>query len=174
MSEEDIQKIIRIAKTDIRGTKRIGDALTAIKGVGTRYADAIVHTTGIDSDRKIGALSKKEREQLEEAIKSPEEQGIPVFMRNRRKDRETGEDKHLIGADLELANEFDVRRLKEADTYRGWRHELGLPVRGQKTQSSFRTGAKVGVSRAKVQAEAEEESKSESEAEGSEESGEEE
>ncbi|MDY6770938.1 MAG: 30S ribosomal protein S13, partial [Candidatus Nanohaloarchaea archaeon] len=144
-------------KTDIDGNKRIGDALTAIKGVGDRYAHAIAEVTDYDTDKKIGALSKEDRDQLAEIISDPDRNDIPGYLRNRRKDHETGEDKHLIGPDLELKEEFDIRRLKETDTYRGWRHKKGLPVRGQKTQSSFRSGAKIGVSRERVQSEAEEE-----------------
>jgi small subunit ribosomal protein S13 len=62
---------------------------------------------------------------------------------------------HLIESDLELKKEFDIRRLKEIDSYKGWRHTIGLPVRGQKTKSSFRSGGKIGVSRARIQDEAE-------------------
>ncbi|MFB6294984.1 MAG: 30S ribosomal protein S13, partial [Candidatus Nanohaloarchaea archaeon] len=47
------------------------------------------------------------------------------------------------------------RRYKEIGSYRGKRHEMGLPVRGQKTQSSFRSGEKIGVERERVQEEAE-------------------
>ncbi|MFB6245262.1 MAG: 30S ribosomal protein S13, partial [Candidatus Nanohaloarchaea archaeon] len=107
-----------------------------------------------DTDTKIGSLSDEEIDQIEETIKNPDENGIPAWLRNRRKDRETGEDIHLITSDLELKQEFDVRRYKEIDSYRGWRHEIGLPVRGQKTKSSFRSGSKIGVSRARLQEEA--------------------
>ncbi|MDY6777954.1 MAG: 30S ribosomal protein S13 [Candidatus Nanohaloarchaea archaeon] len=156
MAEDNVQQIVRLAKTDINGTKSIGDALTAVKGVGRRYADAVAQASDFDQERKIGALSEEERDELEEVIQNPDEYGIPAFLRNRRRDRETGEDLHVIGADLELKHEFDIRRLKETGTYRGWRHKMDLPVRGQNTQSSFRSGAKIGVSRARVQEEAEE------------------
>jgi len=157
MGDDDIAQIVRIARTDIRGHKSIADALTAIKGVGNRYAHAVAQVTDYDTEQKIGALSKEERDSLQEVIENPDEHGIPTYLRNRRKDRETGDNKHVIGADLDLIEEFDIRRLKETDTYRGWRHKLGLPVRGQKTQSSFRTGSKIGVSRSRVQEEAAEE-----------------
>ena len=89
--------------------------------------------------------------QLEEELKNPD---LPEWLLNRRNDRETGEDQHLIESDLELKQEFDIRRLKEIDSYKGWRHKLGLPVRGQKTKSSFRSGSKVGVDTAAIKEEA--------------------
>lgn len=157
MTDDNIQQIVRIARTDINGNRTIGKALTAINGVGERFAGAIAHVSEYDSDRKIGALTEDERDGLEEIIKEPQEYDIPAFLRNRRRDHETGEDRHLSGADLELREEFDIRQLKESGTYRGWRHKMGLPVRGQKTQSSFRSGAKIGVSRSRVQEAAAEE-----------------
>ena len=104
----------------------------------------------------IGNLDDEEIDEIEEAIKNPDQLDVPAWLRNRRKDRETGEDLHLIEDDLDLKQQFDIRRLKEIDSYKGWRHEIGLPVRGQKTQSSFRSGAKIGVSRARIQEEASE------------------
>ncbi len=150
----ELQEIIRLANTDIDGTKRIEDAIQDVKGVGYAYANAVVGSLEFDPETRIGTLTDDEIESIEEVIKNPEEAGIPEWIRNRRKDRETGDDKHLIGPDLTMTEEFDIRRLKNINTYRGRRHELGLPVRGQKTQSSFRSGDKVGVQRERVQEEA--------------------
>ncbi|MDY6769075.1 MAG: 30S ribosomal protein S13 [Candidatus Nanohaloarchaea archaeon] len=152
----DVQEIVRIADTDVDGTKRIADAIQDVKGVGDAYANAVQRNLSFDPDTRIGALADDEREQIEEAMRSPDDIGVPSWARNRRKDRETGDDRHVIGADLDLAEEFDVRRYKEIGTYRGKRHEMGLPVRGQQTQASFRSGEKIGVERERVQEEAEE------------------
>ncbi|MFB6076548.1 MAG: 30S ribosomal protein S13 [Candidatus Nanohaloarchaea archaeon] len=151
----DVQEIIRIANTDIDGTKRIADAIQDITGVGDAYANAVVANIDYDPETRIGALADDDLERIREVIESPEESGIPKFLRNRRKDRETGDDKHLIGADLMMKEEFDIRRMKEMESYKGRRHEMGLPVRGQQTQASFRSGEKVGVERERVQAAAE-------------------
>ncbi len=157
----ETRQIVRIARTDIDGTKPIGKAIGSLPGVGDMYGNAVSKVLEYDSDKKIGDLDDEEIDEVEEIIKNPDEAGIPEWIRNRRKDRETGEDKHLIGDDLELKEEFDIRRLKEIESYKGWRHEIGLPVRGQKTKSSFRSGAKVGVSRARLQKEAAEEAEDE-------------
>ncbi|WEL19915.1 30S ribosomal protein S13 [Candidatus Nanohalococcus occultus] len=150
----EVREIVRIARTDIDGTKPIAKAIRSLSGVGDMYGNAIAKVLEFDTETKIGSLSDEEIDQIEETIKSPEEAGVPAWVRNRRKDRETGEDRHLIGSDLELRKEFDIRRYKEIGSYVGWRHEIGLPVRGQKTKSSFRSGSKIGVSRARLQEEA--------------------
>lgn len=154
----ETKEVVRMARTDIDGTQPVGKAITSLAGVGDMYGHAVAKTLEVDEETKIGDLGEEEIDEIEELIRNPEEAGIPEFLRNRRKDRETGEDDHLIGSDLELKQEFDVRRLKEIDSYKGWRHEIGLPVRGQKTKSSFRSGSKVGVSRARLREEAAEES----------------
>ena len=64
---------------------------------------------------------------------------------NRRKDIESGETKHLIGSELELQKEFDIKRLKKIRSYRGLRHALGQPVRGQRTRSHFRAKKRKAV-----------------------------
>lgn len=150
----ETREIVRIARTDIDGTKPVANALRSLKGVGDMYGNAVATVLDVDSDTQIGSLDDEEIDNIEETIKNPEENGIPKYLRNRRRDRETGEDLHLITSDLELKTEFDIRRYREIDSYRGWRHEIGLPVRGQKTKSSFRSGSKIGVSRARLQEEA--------------------
>lgn len=150
----ELKEVVRIARTDIDGTQPVAKAVTSLRGVGDMYGHAVSKKLDVDEDTKIGELDEEKIEEVEEAIKNPEELDIPEWMRNRRKDRGTGDHDHLIGSDLELKQEFDIRRLKEIDSYKGWRHEIGLPVRGQKTKSSFRSGAKVGVSRARLREEA--------------------
>ncbi len=159
----ETREVVRIARTDIDGTKPVAKALGSLQGVGEMYGNAVVQAMDMETDTRIGDLEDDEIDEIEEAIKNPEDVGIPTWLRNRRKDRETGEDLHLIGSDLELKQEFDVRRLKEAGTYKGWRHSIGLPVRGQKTKSSFRSGAKIGVSRARLKEEAAEAAEEEEE-----------
>jgi len=129
-------------------------ALRGLKGVGDMYANAISKSIDVEEDQRLGDLSEEKIDEIEEMIKNPEELNLPNWLRNRRKERDTGENNHLIESDLELKEEFDIRRLKEIGSYKGWRHEIGLPVRGQKTKSSFRSGSKIGVSRARLQEEA--------------------
>lgn len=153
--EEQVKEVVRIARTGINGTQPVGKALTALKGVGDMYANAVATSMELE-DVKIGTLDDEKIDNIEEKLQNPEELELPDWIRNRRKDLETGDNKHLIESDLELKEEFDIRRMKEIDSYKGWRHEQGLPVRGQKTQSSFRSGSKIGVSRARIQEEASE------------------
>ncbi|PSG98807.1 MAG: 30S ribosomal protein S13 [Nanohaloarchaea archaeon SW_7_43_1] len=150
----ETQQIVRIARTGVGGAKPVSKALTGLKGVGDMYANAVSQKLDIDADQTLGDLSEDKIDEIEEIIKNPDQIDLPTWVRNRRKERDTGEDNHLIESDLELKEEFDIRRMKEINSYKGWRHEIGLPVRGQKTKSSFRTGSKIGVSRARLQEEA--------------------
>ncbi len=149
----ETKEVVRIARTGIDGTKPVGKALTALKGVGDMYANAVAEKMGYRSE-KIGDLSDEKIEEIEEKLQNPEQLELPEWIRNRRKDRESGENQHLIESDLELRKEFDIRRYKEIGSYRGWRHKIGLPVRGQKTKSSFRSGSKIGVDTASIKEEA--------------------
>ena len=71
-------------------------------------------------------------------------------MMNRRKDYEDGKDKHLLTSSLDLQKELDIKRLKKIRSYRGLRHALGQPVRGQRTKSHFRKNKTVGVQKKKA------------------------
>ena len=108
---------------------------------------AICSVAGLNPHSKLGSLSEKEIEKLEEIIRNPGKFGIPSFLFNRRKDRESGKDLHLISSELDIARKFDIQRMIELRTYKGIRHMLGLPVRGQRTRSTFRKGRTVGVIR---------------------------
>ena len=136
------EELIRILSTDIPVEKRVYAGLTRIKGISWSFSNAICNALGIDKSKKIKELSEKEIESISEFIKKP---NIPKFMLNRRNDFETGSSEHLITADLELRKEFDIKRLKKIKCYKGVRHILGQPVRGQRTKSHFRKNKAVGV-----------------------------
>ena len=141
--------IIRIVQTDIPGDKKVLTGLTYIKGIGWSVSNAICKILGLDENKEVRELSKEEIEKIMHFLENPE---LPNFLKNRRKDFETGEDHHLITARLDMAKEFDIRRLKKIRSYRGLRHALGQPTRGQRTKSHFRTKGKkkaVGVKKNK-------------------------
>jgi small subunit ribosomal protein S13 len=141
MQAKNEERIVRILSKDIEGGMKIYPGLTKIKGVSWAVSNATCQVLGIPKTKKIGELSDSEIKKISEFIKSPK---VPNFIFNRRKDLETGEDKHLIGVDLELKNEFDIKRLKKIKSYRGLRHALGLPLRGQRTRSHFRKNRRRG------------------------------
>ncbi len=143
MPERETGKIIRIMQTDIPGEKQLYVGLAKIKGVSWSFSNALCNKLCLDKKRKIEALSSEEIQKIEEFIKNP---SLPAFLLNRRKDFDTGKDLHLLGTDLELRKDFDIKRLKKIRSYRGLRHALGQPVRGQRTRSHFRQkGKAVGV-----------------------------
>lgn len=148
---DNVKGIIRIADVDIIGTKTVFNGLRKIKGVSFMFCNAICNHLNLDKVRKIGTLNDDEVKTIENLIDNPNE--LPQWILNRKNDYETGKNLHLTGADLTLSKEVDIKRLKKIKSYRGLRHAIGQPVRGQRTRSHFRTGTSVGVQRkaAKVQ-----------------------
>ena len=146
----EFKHIVRMAGKDLSGKKRVQLALSDIKGVSVTYARATVYIAGIDPTVKLGDLSKEQVEQLENIIKNPSQYGFPNWMLNRRKDYETGKDIHLIGTDVDIAVRSDIGRERRIRSRHGIRHELGLPVRGQRTRTTGRQGLTVGVKRKEI------------------------
>ena len=147
---EQVKGIVRISGTDVKGETQLFISLQKIKGVGGSLANAVCRVHRFDRNRKIGTLTDKEIKKIEETLKNPTKFGIPSWAFNRRKDLETGEDKHIVGPDLKFTQEQDVKRMIRIKSYKGVRHMFGLPVRGQRTRSSFRKGRTVGVVRKKM------------------------
>jgi len=147
---EEIRYIVRIAGKDLDGNLPIFMALTGIKGVGMRMGRIASYIfekeNKIGFDSKIGMLTEEQDKKLEEIIMHPEKYSIPKWAFNRRKEFETGIDRHAIMNDLDFALRKDLQRLNEIKSYRGLRHSWGLTVRGQKTRSTHRgKGGVVGV-----------------------------
>ncbi|MBI3334235.1 30S ribosomal protein S13 [Candidatus Pacearchaeota archaeon] len=134
--EDEHETLVRIFGYDIPGSKQVYVGLTRIKGISWSIANAACILLKLPRSKKIVELSKDEIKKIEDFLtKLP----VPDFMKNRRKDIETGETSHVYGSTLDMRREFDVKRLKEMKSYKGIRHALRLPVRGQRTRSHFRT-----------------------------------
>ncbi len=136
--------LIRILSTDIPGNMNVYSGLTKIKGISWSFSNVLCNKLEIDKGKKISDLSKEEINKIKIFVENGD---ISNFILNRRKDRETGENNHLLGSDLELKQEFNIKRLKKIRSYRGWRHATGRPARGQRTKGNFRKRKTVGVSK---------------------------
>ena len=147
MAEQEFKHMVRITRKDVDGNSTIVTALTEIKGVGKAFALAICKVLDLDQEQQIGYIDEDSVNKIEEVLENPQEYGIPEWLLNRRLDYETGETKHLIESDLNMTLRDDLNRMKKVRSYKGKRHEVGLPVRGQRTKSTFRHGSSVGVSR---------------------------
>ncbi|MCD6206892.1 MAG: 30S ribosomal protein S13 [Methanosarcinales archaeon] len=145
----EIQHLVRIANADLDGHKSVQYALTGLKGIGIRTARILADDAKIDPTETIGSLNNAKLEKLRKSIEDFENV-VPWWMLNRRRDPLTGDDKHLTGVDLMLAVTDDINIMKKTHSYKGIRHDHGLRVRGQRTRSTGRTGATVGVSRKRV------------------------
>ena len=144
--EQNDVTLVRVLGKDIRGDTKVSQALTKINGISWTFANAICKILKLNKQQRIQDVSKEEMVVIEEFIKNPE---VPGFLKNRQKDFEDGEDKHIGGMDLKLRKEFDIKRLKKIRSYKGIRHAANLPVRGQKTKSNFRRNRKKSVAAAK-------------------------
>lgn len=133
--DEREELLVRVAGYDIPGSKQLLVGLTRIKGVGWGISNAACLKLKIPKEKKVSDLTKDEIKKIEEFLKNPD---IKDFMKNRRKDEESGETTHVIGTDLEMRKDFDIRRMKKIRSYKGIRHTSGQPVRGQRTRSHFR------------------------------------
>ncbi len=142
------KQIVRILETDITGEKQILMALTRITGVGFSLSNAVCNVLNIDKAKQIGDLTDQELKSIENLIRKPDQ--LPKWMYNRRKDFDTGADQHLLNVDLKIAKENDIKRMKKIKSYKGIRHAMGQPVRGQRTRSHFRKGRTLGVKKTKV------------------------
>jgi ribosomal protein uS13 len=139
----------RKLRSQVDGNAKIEYGLTQIRGIGRRFAQAIVRVAKIDINLRIGAIPEKDLNRIEEIIVDPITNGIPAWMVNRKKDLVTGENLHIIGNRLELSVRRDIDRMKRIRSYKGVRHHRGLKVRGQRTKSTGRHGLVVGVIRKK-------------------------
>ncbi len=147
---EGATSIIRIAGRDINGNFKMVRGLMQIKGIGYGMARAIAmsyeNEYKISQETALKDLTDPQVAQLEGMIKEPQKlKNIPRFMLNRRRDSETGEDIHVVGVDLTVKTRQDIDNMIKIQTWRGHRHQYGQKVRGQRTRSTGRTGATIGV-----------------------------
>lgn len=135
---KELKAIVRVANVDFDGNRAVGHQLTNIKGVGMNYAHLLCVVLKIDEDKKAGELNEQELAKIEDALTSPAKYGVPAWMMNRRSDPETGVSGHLFGSTLTFTRDNDIKLMRKIRSYKGVRHGLGLPVRGQSTKSNFR------------------------------------
>lgn len=107
----------RIAGVDLPRDKRIEIALTYIYGIGLTTSQKLLADSGINPDTRTRDLTEDEVIKLRDAI-----------------------DKNVVvEGDLRREQSLNIKRLVEIGCYRGRRHRLGLPVRGQNTKNNART-----------------------------------
>ncbi len=145
VENKEFRHIVRIGEADLHGAKRLLPSLRNIKGISFSLASAVCTVTGIDGSMRVGDLTNEDIKKLEDAVRNPKKYNIPTWALNRRKDLATGEDKHVVGSDLRFQKDQDIKHLKKIKCYKGIRHSLGLPVRGQRTKNNFRHGKTIGV-----------------------------
>ncbi|HLO89668.1 MAG TPA: 30S ribosomal protein S13 [Lentimicrobium sp.] len=107
----------RIAGIDIPKNKRGEIGLTYIYGIGRSTAKRILHTAGIDVNKKVQDWNDDEQNAIRTLIS----------------------DEIKVEGALRTEVQTNIKRLMDIGCYRGIRHRLGLPVRGQSTKNNART-----------------------------------
>ena len=147
--KQELKYFVRIANTDLDGNKSVYHSLTKIKGINFMFSNAICNTAKIEKTKKTGYLTEQETVMIDDIIKEPSKFRIPAWLFNRKRDPEDNTDRHLTGSSLTFTQDNDIKMMKKIKSYKGVRHSLGLPVRGQRTKSNFRKnkGKVLGVKR---------------------------
>ena len=107
----------RIAGVDLPREKRVEIGLTYIYGIGKSKSQEIIKKTGINPDTRVRDLTDDEVAKLRDVI----DKG------------------YVVEGDVRRAVSLNIKRLMEIGCYRGRRHKMGLPVRGQRTKTNART-----------------------------------
>ena len=107
----------RIAGVDIPGNKQVWVSLQYIYGIGRTLSQRILAQSSISPDTKVNDLTEDEVNRLRELI-----------------DRE-----YSVEGELRKEINFNIKRLIEIGSYRGFRHRRSLPLRGQRTRTNART-----------------------------------
>ena len=106
----------RIAGVDIPNHKRGVIALTYIYGVGKSRAQQVLDKAGVSEDKKVSEWNDEEIGKIREAVGS-----------------------FKIEGELRSEVQLNIKRLMDIGCYRGIRHRVGLPLRGQRTKNNSRT-----------------------------------
>ncbi len=107
----------RIAGVDLPREKRVEIGLTYIFGIGRVKSNEILKVTAVNPDTRIRDLTDDEISKIREVI----------------------DNDHKVEGDLRREVALNIKRLTEIGCYRGRRHRMGLPVRGQNTKNNSRT-----------------------------------
>ena len=106
----------RIAGIDIPKNKRGVISLTYIFGIGRSRAEKILSAAKVDEGKKVSDWSDSDISKIREAVGT-----------------------YTIEGELRSENQLNVKRLMDIGCYRGIRHRIGLPLRGQKTKNNSRS-----------------------------------
>lgn len=108
---------IRIVGVDLPQNKRGEIALTYIYGIGRSAANSILTKAQVDRDIKVKDWTDEQAARIREIIST----------------------EYKVEGDLRSEVQLNIKRLMDIGCYRGIRHRLGLPVRGQSTKNNART-----------------------------------
>ncbi len=107
----------RVIGIDIPDNKRLEISLTYIYGLGRKLSNDVITLLGLDPNMRANRLTEDQIAQLNNLLQS----------------------QFVVEGDLRRKVQNNIKRLISIHSYRGMRHRLGLPVRGQRTKTNSRT-----------------------------------
>lgn len=107
----------RVAGVDIPNSKKVEIGLTYIYGIGRNTAQTIIKECNLNPNARVSELTEQEISEIRKYI----------------------DGNLLVEGDLRKEIALNIKRLMEINCYRGVRHKMKLPCRGQKTRSNART-----------------------------------
>jgi small subunit ribosomal protein S13 len=107
----------RIKGIDLPKNKRGVIGLTYIYGIGLSLAQSILQEANVSEDIKVQDWSDEQTNKIRLIIS----------------------EKHVVEGELRADNKMNIKRLMDIGCYRGIRHRVGLPLRGQRTKNNSRT-----------------------------------
>ncbi|XP_059105531.1 small ribosomal subunit protein uS13-like [Peromyscus eremicus] len=127
---EMFQYILRVLNTNIDGWQKIVFAITAIKGVGWRYAHVVLRKADIDLTKRARELMEDEVECVITIKQNPQQYKITDWFLNRQKDVKDRKYSQALANSLDNKLHENLERLKKMRAHRGPHHPWGLHVQG--------------------------------------------
>lgn len=107
----------RVIGIDIPDNKRLQISLTYLFGIGLKLSNDIIAQLGLDPDMRAHKLTQDDIARINQLLQSG----------------------YVVEGDLRRQIQNNIKRLISIHSYRGMRHRVGLPVRGQRTKTNSRT-----------------------------------
>ena len=117
--------MIYLVNTHLKNKKKIFLALTEIYGLGKHNSSQICDLLGVSANRRLKQLSSSQIENLTQLV----------------------DQNYIVGPEIKRSTIKNIQRLIKIASYKGFRHNDGLPVRGQRTHGNCRTRRKFNFSK---------------------------
>ncbi|XP_036730195.1 40S ribosomal protein S18-like [Balaenoptera musculus] len=142
---EKFQHILQVLNNNTDEQHNIALAITAIKGVGQRFAHVMLRKADIDLPKRAGELTEEDVEGVITTMQNPHQYMIPDWFFNVK----DGKHSQVLANGLDNKFHENLEQTKKIWAHRGLCHFWGLCVRGQHTKTTGHHGCTMHVSKKK-------------------------